>query len=45
MNDATVGPAANIMSGDLSLSSILASLLGSIVLLAIVNLIRRGSAR
>ena len=35
----------NIMSGNLSLSSILVSLLGAVVLLAIVNLIRRGSVR
>ena len=35
----------NIMSGDLSLSSILVSLLGAVVLLAIVNLFRRGSVR
>jgi len=35
----------NIMSGDLSLSAILVSLLGAVVLLAIVNLFRRGSVR
>lgn len=35
----------NIMSGDLSLSAILVSLLGSVVLLAIVNLFRRGAVR
>ena len=35
----------NIMSGNLSLSAILVSLLGAVVLLAIVNLIRRGSVR
>jgi uncharacterized membrane protein YeaQ/YmgE (transglycosylase-associated protein family) len=35
----------NIMAGDLSISAILVSLLGSIVLLAIVNMFRRGSAR
>lgn len=35
----------NIMSGDLSISSLLVSLLGAIVLLAIVNLFRRGSVR
>jgi len=35
----------NIMSGDLSLSAILVSLLGSVVLLAIINLFRRGSVR
>ena len=34
-----------ITSGSLSLSSILISLLGAIVLLAIVNLVRRGSVR
>ena len=35
----------NIMSGNLSLSAILVSLLGAVVLLAIINLIRRGSVR
>jgi uncharacterized membrane protein YeaQ/YmgE (transglycosylase-associated protein family) len=35
----------NIMSGDLSISAILVSLLGAVVLLAIVNLVRRGSVR
>jgi uncharacterized membrane protein YeaQ/YmgE (transglycosylase-associated protein family) len=35
----------NIMSGDLSLSAILVSLLGAVVLLAIVNLFRRGAVR
>ena len=35
----------NIMAGDLSVSSILVSLLGAVVLLAIVNLFRRGSVR
>jgi uncharacterized membrane protein YeaQ/YmgE (transglycosylase-associated protein family) len=35
----------NIMNGALNISSILVSLLGAVVLLAIVNLIRRGSAR
>jgi uncharacterized membrane protein YeaQ/YmgE (transglycosylase-associated protein family) len=35
----------NIMSGDLSLSSILVSLLGAVVLLAIVNMFRRGTVR
>ena len=35
----------NIMSGDLSMSSLLVSLLGAVVLLAIVNLFRRGSVR
>jgi len=34
-----------ITSGSLSLSSILVSLLGAIILLAIVNLVRRGSVR
>ena len=36
---------APITSGSLSLPSILLSLLGAIVLLAIVNLVRRGSVR
>jgi uncharacterized membrane protein YeaQ/YmgE (transglycosylase-associated protein family) len=35
----------NIMNGDYSLSSLLVSFLGAVVLLAIVNLVRRGSAR
>ena len=35
----------NIMAGDLSGSSLLVSLLGAVVLLAIVNLFRRGSVR
>lgn len=35
----------NIMSGDLSGSSLLVSLLGAVVLLAVVNLVRRGSMR
>jgi uncharacterized membrane protein YeaQ/YmgE (transglycosylase-associated protein family) len=35
----------NIMNGDYSLSSLLVSFVGAVVLLAIVNLIRRGSAR
>jgi len=35
----------NIMSGDLSVSSLLVSFLGAVVLLAIVNLVRRGSVR
>ena len=35
----------NIMSGNLSLSAILVSLLGAVVLLAIINLFRRGSVR
>ena len=35
----------NIMAGDLSMSAILVSLLGAVVLLAIVNLFRRGSVR
>lgn len=35
----------NIMSGDFSISSLLVSLLGAVVLLAIVNLFRRGSVR
>jgi uncharacterized membrane protein YeaQ/YmgE (transglycosylase-associated protein family) len=36
---------ASIMDGVLSIQSILISLLGSVVLLAIVNLVRRGSVR
>jgi uncharacterized membrane protein YeaQ/YmgE (transglycosylase-associated protein family) len=36
---------ASIMDGVLSIQSILVSLLGSVVLLAIVNLVRRGSVR
>lgn len=35
----------NIMAGDYSGSSLIVSFLGAVVLLAIVNLIRRGSAR
>jgi uncharacterized membrane protein YeaQ/YmgE (transglycosylase-associated protein family) len=35
----------NINSGDFSLSGLLVSLLGAIVLLAIVNLLRRGTVR
>ena len=35
----------NIMSGDFSGSSLLVSFLGAVVLLAIVNLIRRGAVR
>jgi uncharacterized membrane protein YeaQ/YmgE (transglycosylase-associated protein family) len=35
----------NIMAGDLSMSAILVSLLGAVVLLAVVNLVRRGSVR
>ena len=35
----------NIMGGDLSLSAILVSLLGAVILLAIVNLFRRGAVR
>ena len=35
----------NINQGDFSLSSLLVSLLGAIVLLAIVNLLRRGTVR
>lgn len=35
----------NIMNGDLSVSSLLVSFLGAVVLLAIVNLFRRGSVR
>jgi uncharacterized membrane protein YeaQ/YmgE (transglycosylase-associated protein family) len=33
------------MHGDLSMSSLLVSFLGAVVLLAIVNLVRRGSVR
>jgi uncharacterized membrane protein YeaQ/YmgE (transglycosylase-associated protein family) len=36
---------SNINSGDFSLSSLLVSFLGAVVLLAIVNLFRRGSVR
>jgi len=35
----------NIMKGDYSISSLLVSFLGAVVLLAIVNLFRRGSVR
>lgn len=35
----------NIMAGDFSVSSLLVSLLGAVVLLAIVNMFRRGSVR
>lgn len=35
----------NIMNGDYSISSLLVSFLGAIVLLAIVNFFRRGSVR
>ena len=35
----------NIMNGDFSMSSLLMSFVGAVVLLAIVNLFRRGSAR
>ena len=35
----------NIMAGDFSASSLLVSFLGAVVLLAIVNLFRRGSMR
>ncbi len=35
----------NIMAGDFSASSLIVSFLGAVVLLAIVNLFRRGSAR
>lgn len=35
----------NIMNGDYSVSSLLVSFLGAVVLLAIVNLFRRGSMR
>ena len=36
---------APITSGEISIQSILVSLLGAVVLLAIVNLVRRGSVR
>ena len=36
---------APITSGDISVTSILVSLLGAVILLAIVNLVRRGSVR
>ena len=36
---------APITSGEISIPSILVSLLGAIVLLAVVNLVRRGSVR
>jgi len=36
---------ATINQGDFSLSGLLVSFLGAVILLAIVNLIRRGSAR
>lgn len=35
----------NIMNGDFSLSALLVSFLGAVILLAIVNLFRRGSVR
>ncbi len=35
----------NIMSGNFSVNSLLVSFLGAVVLLAIVNLVRRGSVR
>jgi uncharacterized membrane protein YeaQ/YmgE (transglycosylase-associated protein family) len=35
----------NIMAGDFSFSALLVSFLGAVVLLAIVNLFRRGSVR
>ena len=35
----------NIWTGDFSVSSLLVSFLGAVVLLAIVNLVRRGSVR
>lgn len=35
----------NIMAGDFSLSSLFVTFLGAVVLLAIVNFFRRGSAR
>ncbi|HEX5758036.1 MAG TPA: GlsB/YeaQ/YmgE family stress response membrane protein [Thermoanaerobaculia bacterium] len=38
-------PGGTINTGDYSLMGLLASLIGAIILLAIVNLIRRGSVR
>jgi uncharacterized membrane protein YeaQ/YmgE (transglycosylase-associated protein family) len=38
-------PGGTINSGDFSLSGLLISLLGAVILLAIVNLFRRGSVR
>jgi len=35
----------NIMTGDLSMSAILVSLLGAVVLLLVLNLFRRGAVR
>jgi uncharacterized membrane protein YeaQ/YmgE (transglycosylase-associated protein family) len=35
----------NIMAGDFSMSALLVSFIGAVVLLAIVNLFRRGSVR
>ena len=35
----------SITNGDFSISSLLVSLLGAVILLAIVNLVRRGSVR
>ncbi|GAB2506083.1 GlsB/YeaQ/YmgE family stress response membrane protein [Lysobacter humi (ex Lee et al. 2017)] len=40
-----MGDAGNINSGDFSLSGLLMSLLGAVVLLAIVNMFRRGRVR
>jgi len=37
--------AGNILQGNFSLSALLVSLLGSVILLAIVNLFRRGAVR
>jgi len=37
--------AGNINSGDFSIMGLLVSLLGAVILLAIVNLFRRGSVR
>ena len=36
---------APITSGEISIPSVLVSLIGAVVLLAIINLVRRGSAR
>ena len=35
----------NIMAGDFSISALIVSFLGALVLLAVVNLLRRGSVR
>ena len=43
--DALLGVGGDINSGDFSLSGLLMSLVGAVVLLAIVNLFRRGRVR